>query len=181
MKKLFLSSFFLLALTSAIFAQDKKISDVAKFETDTVNLGKMKQGVPTKGTFVVTNISNSPLIIEQANPTCGCTISDYTKEPILPGKTGVINATYNASGNGNIEKHLTVKFAGINDMKTIALKGEVLPAADYDKWKAEEDAKTAAAAAEKAKQDASKKTTVKKTKKKKKTTTTTATTTAKTK
>lgn len=175
MKKLFLSSLFLLGLTSAIFAQDsKKISDVAKFQSDTIYLGKIKQSNPTKGTFVVTNITNSPLIIEQANPTCGCTISDYTKEPIAPGKTGVINATYNAAGIGNFEKHLTVKFAGVNDMKTITLKGEVLAAADYDKWKADEDAKAAAAAAEKAKQDAANKGSKKVKKKKKVTTTTTA-------
>src|ERR1700746_1287790 len=136
MKKLFLSSLFLVALTSAVFAQDKKISDVAKFETDTIYLGKIKQSNPTKGTFVVTNITNTPLIIEQANPTCGCTISDYTKSPIEPGKTGVINATYNAANLGHFEKHLTVKFAGINEIKSITLTGTVLAAADYDVWKA---------------------------------------------
>jgi hypothetical protein len=138
MKKVLFSAF-LLTLTSAIFAQ-KKIVDVAKFDSDTIALGRIKQSNPTKGTFTVTNISTSPLIIEQANPTCGCTISDYTKEPIAPGKTGVINATYNAANVGHFEKHLTVKFAGIDEMKTITLRGDVMVAADYDKWKAENDA-----------------------------------------
>ena len=92
MKRILLSVAVLL-LTTTIFAQ-KKIADVAKFTTETINFGKIKQGVPAKGTFTVTNISNEPLLIEQANPTCGCTISDYTKEPIMPGKTGVIMATY---------------------------------------------------------------------------------------
>jgi hypothetical protein len=145
MKKVFLSAS-LLMFASAIFAQDtKKISDVAKFDSDTITLGNIKQGNPTKGTFTVTNISTSPLIIEQANPTCGCTISDYTKEPIPAGKAGIINATYNAAGMGHFEKHLTVKFAGVNEMKTITLKGDVLSAADYDKWKTENDAKMKAA------------------------------------
>jgi Protein of unknown function (DUF1573) len=111
-------------LSFGAFAQ-KKISDVAKFENETIDFGKIKQGVPVKGTFTVTNISNEPLIIEQANPTCGCTISDYTKSPIAPGKTGVINATYNAAALNHFEKHLTVKFAGVDEVKSITFTGEV--------------------------------------------------------
>ncbi len=74
-------------------------------------------------------------LIEQANPTCGCTISDYTKAPIAPGKTGVIHATYNAANLGQINKTLTVKFAGADDIKFIKLSGEVLDPATYDKAK----------------------------------------------
>ena len=104
MKQVLLSAA-VFALTATAFAQ-KKIAEVARFATETIDFGKIKQNAPQKGTFVVTNISNEPLIIEQANPTCGCTISDYTKEPIAPGKTGVINATYNAAAIGHFEKHL---------------------------------------------------------------------------
>ncbi len=122
------------ALTSTVFAQ-KKIADVAKFASETIDFGKIKQGVPQKGTFTVTNISNEPLIIEQANPTCGCTISDYTKEPIAPGKTGVINATYNAAALNHFDKHLTVKFAGIDEVKSISFTGDVVAAEEFDKMK----------------------------------------------
>src|SRR5476651_1790474 len=150
MKRL-LFSVAVLSLTSTVFAQTTtttttttttpapvKIEDVAKFDSSMINIGNARQGTPTKATFVVTNIGTTPLIIEQANPTCGCTISDYTKEPIAPGKTGIITATYNAANQGHFEKHLTVKFAGINEIKSITLTGTVLIAADYDAWKAEE-------------------------------------------
>ena len=173
MKKVFFSAI-LLMFASALFAQTPvKMADVAKFNSDTINLGEIKQSNPTKGTFTVTNISKSPLIIEQANPTCGCTISDYTKTPIAAGESGVINATYNAAGIGHFEKHLTVKFAGVNEMKTITLKGEVLAAADYDKWKADNDARMKATADSLAAAHP-----VKKMKMKKKKTVTTTTTTA---
>ena len=128
------------ASTTAVFAQPqagKKVVDVAKFSTDTYDLGKMKQSVPATATFTVTNISHEPLLIEAANPTCGCTISDYTKAPIAPGQSGTIKATYNASGSGAIHKTLTVKFAGVDEIKSINLSGEVLDAAAYDKWVAE--------------------------------------------
>ena len=88
---------------------------------------------PPTATFIVRNTSKEPLIIEQANPTCGCTIGDYTKSPIAPGKEGWIKATYNAKNIGAFDKHLTVKFAGITETKSITIKGEVLSADDYAK------------------------------------------------
>ena len=135
MKKLFIA---LLAFNSVttLFAQ-KKIADVAKLNTETFDFGKVKLNVPPTATFVVTNISSEPLIIEAANPTCGCTISDYTKSPIAPGKTGTIKATYNAANIGAIHKTLTVKFAGIDELKSINLAGEVLDSAAYNKWASE--------------------------------------------
>lgn len=128
MKKLLLG---FLALSSAtVFAQTttKKADDLAKLNVETFNFGKIKQNVPATATFVVTNISSEPLLIENATPTCGCTISDYTKTPIAPGKTGTIKATYNAAALGRIDKTLTVKFAGADDIKFIKLSGEVVPA-----------------------------------------------------
>lgn len=136
MKK-FLLTITALAIVSGIFAQGKKAADVAKFESEVIDLGKIKQGTPTTAKFIVNNIAGEPLIIEQANPTCGCTISDYTKTPIEAGKTGEINATYNAANAGSFEKRLTVKFAGVDEVKSITIKGQVLTAEEYAKMNGE--------------------------------------------
>jgi hypothetical protein len=112
-------------ITSVAVAQ-KKIDEVAKFTTETINLGTIKVGNPTTATFQVTNIGVEPLIIETANPTCGCTIGDYTKSPILKGKQGKITATYNAASVGPFTKTMTVKFAGIDEVKSITITGEVV-------------------------------------------------------
>ena len=128
MKKLLLG--FLALSATSVFAQTaasgKKADDIAKINVETFDFGKIKQNVPATATFVVTNIGSEPLLIDQANPTCGCTISDYTKTPIAPGKTGTIKATYNAAALGRIDKTLTVKFAGADDIKFIKLTGEVV-------------------------------------------------------
>ncbi len=145
MKKLFLS-FAALTFSAMLFAQ-KTAADVAKFASETIDMGKVKQGVPATATFVVTNIGSEPLIIEQANPTCGCTMGDYTKSPIAPGKTGTITATYNAAAANHFDKHLSVKFAGVDALVSITITGDVLAAEDYDKWVAENDAKKKADAA----------------------------------
>lgn len=139
MKKLLLS-FTALFIATAMFAQTKTVADVAKFATETIDLGKVKQGVPVTATFTVTNVSKEPLIIEQANPTCGCTIGDYTKTPILPGKTGTITATYNAAAASHFTKTMTVKFAGVDEVKNIIITGDVLDADAYVKWQAENPA-----------------------------------------
>ncbi|MEP7254352.1 MAG: DUF1573 domain-containing protein [Ferruginibacter sp.] len=144
MKKLILSMA-ALAFTSALFAQ-KTVADVAKFETETINQGTLKQNDPKEVKFVVTNISKEPLVIEQANPTCGCTMGDYTKAPIAPGSTGFITAKFNAANVGHFDKHLTVKFAGVDEMKSITISGDVLSAEDYDKWVVENEAKKKAEA-----------------------------------
>jgi hypothetical protein len=131
MKKVFIT---LLAFTvSAVAIAQKKVADVAQFKSETIDLGKVKQGNPPTAVFSVTNVSKEPLIIETANPTCGCTIGDYTKSPIVPGKNGEIKATYNAANLGQFTKTLTVKFAGVDELKSITIKGEVLSAEDFGK------------------------------------------------
>jgi len=132
MKKLLLAA--LVFSSTSLFAQ-KKADDIAKLSTETYDFGKVKQNVPPKATIVVTNIGTEPLIIDQATPSCGCTVSDYTKAPIAPGKTGTITATYNAAAVGPINKTLTVKFAGADDVKFIKLTGEVLTPAAFDALK----------------------------------------------
>lgn len=130
MKTLLLAAFAL--VSTSLFAQ-QKADAVAKFSTENFNYGKIKQGVPATATFVVTNTSNQPLIIEQASPSCGCTVGEYTKEPILPGKTGTIKAIFNAAALGEINKTVTVKFANVDDVKFLKLSGEVVDANAFDK------------------------------------------------
>ncbi|CAN5242894.1 hypothetical protein BH09BAC2_BH09BAC2_22550 [soil metagenome] len=126
MKKLIFGMLALISVSAATAQTQPAIASVAKFNTETYDFGKIKQNVPATATFVVTNLGSTPLIIEQANPTCGCTIADYTKSPIAPGQTGTIKATYNAAAAGAIHKAITVKFAGINELKSLNLAGEVV-------------------------------------------------------
>lgn len=145
MKKLFFA-FTAIALSTGVFAQVKS-DDIAKIKAETIDLGKIPQGVPAVSTFIVTNIGKTDLIIESANPTCGCTVGDYTKSPIKPGETGKITATFNAAAVGPIDKHMNVKFAGADDTKSIGFKGEVLTAEDYAKLNGTKAPVTAVAAA----------------------------------
>lgn len=123
--KQFFIAFFSLILVQVASGQAKNPDAVVKFTSETVNLGNIKVGNPVTATFTFTNISKEDLIIENVTPGCGCTKSDYTKEPIKPGKTGTITATYNAAAVGNFNKSVYVKFLGIDEQKSIAIVGVV--------------------------------------------------------
>jgi len=123
MKKVLATLIFSLGLFAA--NAQTNIAEVARFSPETVKLGTLKQGTPVTATFTVTNVSKKALVIERAVPGCGCTLADYTKTPILPGKTGTITATYNAAAIGTFNKTVSVKFLEIDDVATLAISGEV--------------------------------------------------------
>jgi hypothetical protein len=146
MKKLFfIAAAFI--ITAGAMAQTTKPDDVAKFNIDKYDFGKIKQSVPATYTFEVTNKSDKPLVIENAHATCGCTTPEYQKDPILPGKTAKIKVGYNAANLAHFDKTVFVKFAGVDEEKALGITGEVLAADAFDAWAKEEAVKAEAAKA----------------------------------
>jgi len=144
MKKLFfIAAAFI--VTAGAMAQTTKPDDFAKFNTNKYDFGKVKQNVPAVYSFEITNTSDKPLVIENAHATCGCTVPEYQKDPILPGKTAKIKVQYNAANGGQFDKTVFVKLAGVDQEKSLGITGEVLPAEAFDTWTKEEAAKAAAA------------------------------------
>jgi hypothetical protein len=80
----------------------------------TYDFGKIKQGSPVTHDFVFTNISNSPVIIESATPSCGCTTPVKPEGAIPKGKDDKIQAGFNAANVGPFNKSITIKVAGVD-------------------------------------------------------------------
>lgn len=118
----------LLVLAALAGYAQTKISEVAQFRTETVAFGQVAQNNPVTATFEIKNTSKKPLVIERAMPSCGCTVADYTRTPIAPGKTGTIKATFNAAAAGTFNKAITVKLAGIEEIRELRITGEVIVA-----------------------------------------------------
>ena len=134
MKKavLFFSAFI---LTLAVFAQEKTVSDVIKFNETVHDFGKIKQGVPVYHDFMFTNISANPIVIESAVPSCGCTTPVKPEGAVPKGKENKIIAGFNAASPGPFNKSITVKVAGIDVPVQLIIKGEVVVADQPDKPK----------------------------------------------
>jgi hypothetical protein len=125
-------------LTIGVFAQDqaKKAEDVVKFKELTYDFGKIKQGSPVTHDFVFTNISNSPVIIESAVPSCGCTTPVKPEGAIPQGKDNKIQAGFNAANVGPFNKSITIKVAGVDLPVQLKITGEVLTVDAYAKYQA---------------------------------------------
>lgn len=111
-----------------IMAQDGKKAPKGVFKTSVHDFGKIAESSESASyDFVVKNEGDAPLIIQRVQTTCGCTTPNYTTEPILPGKEGVIKVTYSTVGRpGAFSKKITV-FSNVPDeVYTLLIKGEVV-------------------------------------------------------
>ena len=82
-------------------------------------------------TFMFTNTGKSPLLIEDATASCGCTTPNWTKEPVAPGATGKMEVQFDSRGkHGLISKTVSVRANTQPSITTITIKGNVLDAGD---------------------------------------------------
>ncbi len=103
----------------------KVMADAIKWKAESIDVGNIPQGKPKLIRFEFTNTSSKPIIIENVAPSCGCTTADYTKTPILPGKKGFVEASYNAASAGAFMKTVNVTTSDSKTPKTLSFKGVV--------------------------------------------------------
>jgi hypothetical protein len=99
---------------------------VARWDMTESQMGDIPQGIPRVGQFNLTNDGNEPLIIATAQASCGCTNLNYSKEPLMPGKTTTISATYNAAAKGPFNKTITVRTNASDQPTILWIKGNVI-------------------------------------------------------
>ena len=113
----------------SLSAQDKKKDAPAiTFEKETMDLGKIEKGQVAKCQFKFKNNGTTPLTLVNVRPSCGCTTPSFSKEPVMPGKFGFIEAAYNSSNAsiGSITKSITVTTNIPDQSFVIFIKGEVV-------------------------------------------------------
>ena len=97
----------------SLFAQDEtfyKEADVIRFDKKVHDFGDVliAEG-PVTCLFTFTNIGSQPIVVHNVISSCGCTTPEWTREPVRPGATGTIQATFsNDQGPYPFEKTLTV-------------------------------------------------------------------------
>jgi hypothetical protein len=100
---------------------------VAKYDKTVHEFADLTQGNPGTATFTLTNEGKEPLIIASAKASCGCTNLTFGKDPILPGKSTEISATYNAAAVGPFVKTITVVTNASDQPTVLQIKGKVVP------------------------------------------------------
>ena len=102
---------------------------VISFAQDVFDFGSVPQGIPVTHVFSFKNTGKEPLVLSAVNASCGCTTPEWPKEPVAPGATATIKATYNAANPGAFNKTITVVSNAATPQSVITIKGEVKPAA----------------------------------------------------
>jgi len=137
-KILFFFSFLILA-SNKIFAQP-----VLFIEELNYNFEQITEGTIAKHDFAIKNTGDKPLIINSVRASCGCTTPFWTKEPILPGQSGIVSAAYNSQNRpGAFKKSISVFTNAVKPVKTLYIQGVVVKAPMQKSYTAEEKTSSA--------------------------------------
>lgn len=94
-----------------------------KFDNDTYDWGTVMDGQTVTHVFKFTNTGKEPLVINNAKGSCGCTVPEWPKEPIAPGKTGEIKVVFDSKGKGAA--------GGKDDSKRVTITANTEPVDTY--------------------------------------------------
>lgn len=89
------------------------------------NYGTISEGQRLDVSFRFKNTGEKPLVISGVRPSCGCTVADPPKEPVAPGGTGTINASFNSEGREGMNKKEIFVSANTKGMRDHVLTFEV--------------------------------------------------------
>jgi hypothetical protein len=114
-------------------AQTKVAGPQIQFEELKYDFGSIKQGDVVDHTFKFKNVGTQPLVISNIGVSCGCTTPDWTKDPVMPGKSGIVTAKFNSAGKvGMQNKVLTIESNSTGGNAMVSLVGDVKDAASAD-------------------------------------------------
>jgi hypothetical protein len=134
MKKPLLLSIVLCCYVASINAQINEVASQSvapatsiSFEQTEFNFGIVAQGEKVKNVFVFTNTGSQPLIISDAKGSCGCTVPEWPREAIMPGKSAHILAVFDSANKLGLQaKRITITANTSPIQVFLILKGEVV-------------------------------------------------------
>lgn len=102
----------------------------ASFSKTEHDFGTIKEGQVVEHSFEFVNTGEVPLLISNAQPSCGCTVPDWTKTPIPVGGKGYVKAKFDSNGKPNMQnKTITVTANTYPQQTVLRFKAMVTPKA----------------------------------------------------
>lgn len=94
------------------------------------DFGKIPDTAPVETKFVITNTGDEPLLITNAQGSCGCTVPEYPKDPIPPGESRDMKVSFNPSGKVGVNNKTVTITANTDPAQTIIyVKSDVIQSA----------------------------------------------------
>jgi hypothetical protein len=122
---------FVITFLSSVAQQDgsKKPLSLAEinFSEKVYEFGDIQQGESVSKKFTFRNTGTEPLMILNVQTTCGCTATDWPKQPLAPGDSSLLTVTFNSANKaGRINKIVTVYTNGQKPEERLKITGNVL-------------------------------------------------------
>jgi hypothetical protein len=123
--------FFILICNMLTFGQTvegPKNGSIITFLEKSHDFGDIQQGEKVEYIFKFKNTGTQPLIISDVVTTCQCTAKEWSKEPVMPGKTGEVMVSFDSAGKMGIQnKVVTVLSNAVNSTERVIIRVNVVP------------------------------------------------------
>ncbi|MEJ6565948.1 MAG: DUF1573 domain-containing protein [Flavobacteriales bacterium] len=140
MKKVILLASFALVMTACGNATDRiesstevenetmmEVLPEIVFEEEFHDFGEINEGLVAEHVFSFKNEGEGPLIISNAQGSCGCTVPVWPRQPIAPGATGEIKVSFNSTGRaGKQDKRVTLTTNAVPQTKVLNITSTVI-------------------------------------------------------
>ncbi len=116
---------FLAGLTVGQNASTVISGPIMKLESEVVDYGEILQNADPVRKVKFTNTGTEPLIIKNAQGSCGCTVPTWPKEPIMPGETSEMEIHYATDRIGQIMKTVSITTNEEGVTHVLQIKGNI--------------------------------------------------------
>ncbi len=100
----------------------------AKFDETSYDWGTIAENEKMTHVFKFKNTGTNDMIISDAHGSCGCTVPEWPKEPIKPGKSSQIKVIFDSKGKaGDQSKSVTITANTEPSSMILMIKGKVTP------------------------------------------------------
>ncbi len=125
MQKQFFGFLFTLVTLSFLFAFSPAYNAI-NWKQTSIEFGQIEHNKPVTASYEFVNTGTTPILIQSAKGSCGCTGVKFSKEAIPAGQSSNIEATFNAAKIGAFSKTVTVTMAGESKPVILRFNGEVV-------------------------------------------------------
>ena len=118
-------------LVRSPFTADSNVDEVEmpkiEIDQDFFDFGEIYQNESVSREFIIRNVGEAPLLIRSAKGSCGCTVPEWPREPVLSGEQTIIKVTFNSVGKqGTQNQRVTLVTNAIPSTKVLTIKGSIL-------------------------------------------------------
>lgn len=112
-----------------------KVGPYIEFTDAEHDFGDISQGDKVQHTFAFKNSGTEPLILSNVLVTCGCTATDWPKQPIMPGENKELTVSFDSTGKvGRQNKVITIVSNATNSQERVKIVTNILPKGSFNRF-----------------------------------------------